>query len=304
MMKYKILIIVNPKAGKGKIKKDIPIIREKLENKNYEVDVKYTTIKNNATNIITEYKENIDILIVCGGDGTLSEVINGIQKINKNVFLGYIPTGTTNDFAKSINSSFDKMNIANKINEYNSRKIDMGIINEKGFIFSVTFGIFSSTSYKVSTKWKNRVGRLAYLVHGITELFNYKTYKLKIKLSKEEIIEDEFIFGSISNSNYVGGFHIYINKKIELDDGKFELLLVKKPKNFIELLKLVYKVITGNLKDEKIYCLKIDNLSIESKEEFEIAVDGEYGGALKKIDLFNLKQYIDFIVPKSIEKDV
>lgn len=297
MMKYKILIIVNPKAGKGKIKKDIPIIREKLENKNYEVDVKYTTIKNNATNIITEYKENIDILIVCGGDGTLSEVINGIQKINKNVFLGYIPTGTTNDFAKSINVSFDKMNIANKINEYNSQKIDMGIINEKGFIFSVTFGIFSSTSYKVSTKWKNIVGRLAYLLYGLTELFNYKTYKLKIKVN-EEIIEDEFIFGSISNSNYVGGFHIYKNEGVELDDGCFELLLVKKPKNIVQLFKLTYKVMTGNLNDENIYSFKTNNLCIESENNIEIAIDGEYGGVYKEIDINNLKQCIDFIIPK------
>lgn len=300
-MKYKILVIVNPKAGKGKFKRYIPELKEKFEKKNYEIDIIYTTIDNNATMIIEKYEKDIDIVIVCGGDGTLNEVVQGIYKTNKKVFLGYIPSGTTNDFAKSINVSFDKMDIANKINEYDCRKVDIGIINEKNFIFAVTFGIFSSTSYKVTTKWKNRIGRLAYFLYGVTELFNYKTYKLKIKVN-EEIIEDEFVFGSVSNSNYVGGFHMYKNDEILLDDGYFEILLVKKPKNFIELLKLSYKVMNGNLSDENIYSFKANNLCIESENDMEIAIDGEYGGNLNKICLSNINQYVDFITPKSIEK--
>lgn len=300
-MKYKILILVNPKAGKAKITKDVPKIKDNLEKLNYDVGVVSTFENENATSIIKKYEKDYDILIVCGGDGTLNETIQGLCEIEKKVFIGYIPLGTTNDFGKSLKVSFDKLDISKQINEYEDKQVDLGVFNERIFIYSAAFGIFSKSSYKTSLKWKNRIGRFAYIISAIKEIFNYRTYKLKIK-TKEKNIEDEFIYGSISNSQYVGGFNMFKNKKVELDDGKFEIILVKKPKNFINLLRLIYKVLTGNLDDKNIYYFQTAELSIDSEDDIEWSIDGENGGINNKVNIYNLNKFMNFIVPSIDEK--
>ena len=298
-MKYKILMIVNPKAGKAKITKHITKIKENLENLNYIVEIKYTDKEKNANYIIKEYHEDYDILIISGGDGTLNEAISGLYEIGKKVFIGYIPNGTTNDFGKSLDVSFDILNISKKINEYNNSSVDIGLLNNKIFIYSATFGIFTKVSYKTSTKWKNRVGRLAYILSAIKEVFNYKVYKLKVQVDDQKI-EDEFIFGDISNSKYIGGFNMFKKQNVKLNDGKFEILLVKKPKNIVELLNLIFKVLTGKKNDKNIYYLQSNNVHIECTENIDWALDGEYGGCGNVFDISVLDKYADFILPKEI----
>ena len=295
-MKLKILLIVNPKAGNGKITKYIQKIKENFEKLKYDVQVRETTKQENARSIIKGYKDDYNILIVCGGDGTLNEAIQGICEINKKVFVGYIPTGTTNDFGKSLNVPFDKLDISKQINNYDNKEIDLGVFENRIFIYSATFGIFSKSSYQTSLKWKNRIGRVAYIFSAIKEVPNYKTYKIKVK-TNEKNIEDEIVFGSISNSKYIGGFEILKNKNIKLDDGKFEIILVKKPKNFISLLKLIYMVLTGKLDDENIYYFQTDEINIESEDSIEWAIDGENGGSYNNVKICNLNKIIDFIVP-------
>ena len=223
-MSHKVLIIVNPVSGKRKIKKYIPRIKENFEKANFQTEIKYTSIENDAGSTIKESKEDFNMILICGGDGTLNQAIQEVDYENLKVPIGYIPTGTTNDFAHSINISFDKLHISKNINEYSSKKIDLGMINEKVFNYVVAFGLFSESSYKTGSKLKQKLGRLAYVLYGIKEIFNYKTYKLQIEAETTKI-EDEFIYGSISNSKYIGGFDLFKNKSIEFDDGKFEAFL-------------------------------------------------------------------------------
>ena len=132
-MKYKILLVENPKAGKSNTENYIREIEYNLKKLNYEIVIKYTTIENNATDIIKKYDDDYDTLIVCGGDGTLNEAIQGICEIDKKVFIGFIPMGTANDFAKSLNTSFDKLHLSKNINNYEAKKIDIGVFSKRIF---------------------------------------------------------------------------------------------------------------------------------------------------------------------------
>lgn len=296
-MSRKVLILVNPKAGKAKIKKDIQEIEENLKRLNYGVVTKYTTKRVNGTEVIRNYDDDYDILIVCGGDGTLNEATQGLYEMKKKVFVGFIPTGTTNDFAKSLKVSFNKMDISTNINKYNYEKVDQGLFNERVFNYSATFGVFSKVSYRTSTKWKNKVGRLAYLGSATKEIFNIKPYKMNV-YTDEKNIEDEFIFGSVSNSNYIGGFNMFKDEEIKLNDGKFEVVLVKKPKNILDTAKAAIKIINGNFEDENIYYFKTSKIEMESEEQIDWSLDGEFGGKKDKVKIHNMKESIEYIMPR------
>lgn len=301
-MKFKVLIIVNAVAGKQNIKKYIPYIINNFEELNFQTQIEYTTIENDAYNIIKNYKEYCDVILVCGGDGTLNQVIQGVYETDKRVCIGFVPVGTTNDFAKSLNVSFDKLHISENIYEYRSKKVDIGLIENQIFNYVVAFGIFSKSSYKTSSKLKRRIGKLAYILSGIKDIFNYKTYQLEIQTDTEKI-QDEFFYGSISNSKYIGGFNLFKTKSIEFNDGKFEAVFVKKPKNFYQTIKLIFKVLNGNLKDDNIYYLQTSMLKIKCNEPIELSIDGEYGGAKKDITIYVQNQYIEYLVPSN-EKQV
>lgn len=297
-MENRILLIVNKKAGKGKIGKHVQDIENNLKKLNYSVTTKYTTKENNAKVIITNYQDPYDIVVACGGDGTLSEVVQGILEMKKDAAIGYIPMGTMNDFAKSMGISFNKFDISNNINDYEVKHCDLGVFDDKIFNYSATFGMFSKASYSADSKYKNKFGKLAYWWLAAKELFDYQSYNVKAEFD-EKVIEDDFIFGCISNSKYVGGMHLFKNEPIEMDDGKFEVLLVKKPKNFIHTLKLTLKVMNGNFKDEYIHYYQTSDLSVESDNNIRWALDGEDGGNVNNVKLHNLNRAINYIVPKN-----
>ncbi len=301
-MNTKILIVANPNSGKKKKNNYYNEIVNNLKKQNYDVDIKYTTKQYNATNIIKNYNSDYNILIVCGGDGTLNEVKQALYEMNKKISIGFIPFGTTNDYARSMNISFDKLDLSKNINNYKVVEIDLGLFNNRVFNYSANFGLFSKTSYGVSYKLKNKIGRLAYILSGIKEIFNYKTYKMKFYYNDKEI-SDDFIYGSITNSRSIGGFKIYRKTDIKLNDGKFEVLLIKKTKNVFHTLFIFFKVLFGNLKDKHIYFFKTDNLLIESFSDCDWSIDGEYGGNSSKINIINLNKESKYIIPKiNIEK--
>lgn len=293
---YKILMIVNPKAGRAKPDKYVPKITQNFKNMDYDVDVKYTTIENNATNIVKNYNKEYDVLIVYGGDGTLNEAIQGLYEIQKKPYVGFIPLGTTNDFAKSLAVSLDKLNISKNIEKYILKKVDTGIISNNIFNYVVSFGMFSKTSYATSRKMKNKFGRIAYILNGIKEVFNYKIYDLKIE-SDDVSLEGEFIYGSISNSKYIGGFNLFKKQEVKLDDGEFEALFVRKPKNSIEKFNLIIKILSGNLEDKNISYFKTSKIKLISSQPLELSIDGEYGGSRKEIEISNIKQNVEYILP-------
>ena len=305
-MSFNILMIVNPKAGKAKISRFTPEIIRNLQRKNYVVTTRYTSKDKNAKDIIKDYYDPYDILIICGGDGTLNEAIQGLYERRKEVFIGFIPVGTTNDFARTLNLSFDKLHLSKYINKYECKAVDMAKFNSRIYNYAAAFGIFSQTSYNTPAEVKNRLGRFAYIISGIKEIFTYKTYKAKITTA-DEIIEDEFIYGSVTNSRNVGGFKIFRKTNIEIDDGLFETILIKKPSNPLNALKLIFKVFLGHLNDKNIIFFRTSSIHFEFEKGIIWALDGEKTDRLREVSIITFKEFNKFIVPpkdKSEEDDV
>ena len=295
----KILMIVNPKAGKAKSKKYIENILINLRNSGCTVDLEITTPERNATKIIEEYNLKGKKLIVWGGDGTLNETLRGLKNSEQEAEIAFIPKGTTNDFGHSLNVSFDELAVSKHINNYIVKDIDMGTIDDEPFNYVVSFGLFSKASYQTSRKWKNRVGKPAYYINGFKELFDIKAKTHKIKMTVDgEVIEDEFIYGSVSNSRYMGGFPVFRKEIVNLNDGKFEVLLAKRPKNIFSTFALVIKMLTGNIKDEHITFIQGSKIEVEfPEEEVDLSIDGEYGGKRKKFKIINHQKKTKYLVP-------
>lgn len=295
-MEYKILVIANEVAGKGMADDLIPEVIENLQELGYVVEKRITSLEENATAIIKKYEGHFDILIVCGGDGTLNEVVQGLYDKNIHTFIGYIPTGTTNDFANSLGLKRNNIDISWNINKYVSQKIDLGLFNDRVFNYVASFGLFTKCSYATSIKMKNTLGRKAYVLTGIKELFTNRRKHLKVLMDSLEI-EDDFIYGSISNSKCIGGFKLFKKQDIKLNDGKFEVLLVRRPRFLISLLFTAIKLVFGNLNDKNIYCYKADKVSFECEEEMDWSIDGECNSGVKNATIKNLNKYIEYILP-------
>lgn len=296
-MKKKVLFIINPGAGRGKVKKNFPEIIKKFENMGFNVQTVYTRLDYSPTQILEKYGKDIEIVICCGGDGTLNEVINGIVKLNLNIKTSFIPLGTTNDFAKTIHLCPKKMAELNDINNVEEFVIDVGKFNEKYFNYVAAFGAFTEVSYGTPRKLKKIFGRLAYILEAIRCLTKIKGYKIKVKFNNQEV-EDKFIYGAISNSKSVGGFKWFKKKEVELDDGKFEMLLIKEPKNIIKLVKTLISLLSKNYNNSNFVYSKIEKVELESEESIKWTLDGELGGNTNKVTISNINKRIKYMIPK------
>lgn len=298
-MKKEILIIVNPCAGKGKINKYIPNICDNLEKQGYELEVEYTSKEKNGREIIKNYMRYIDAVIVCGGDGTLNEVVNGIIESNKKINVTFIPFGTTNDFAKTLKMPTNKLRLSKKLSKYNRKQIDIGKFNNKYFYYVAAFGTFSDISYITKQKDKNRLGRLAYFKEGLKKIKNmkkFKAYQVSI-VTDNEIIKDKFIYGGVTNSLSIGGFKWFRKDEMSLNDGLFEVILVKKPKNFVTALKIAYSLISKRFDQKNIYYLKTKHLKFDFEENIVWTLDGEKGQEAKEILIENQRNKLGMLVP-------
>ncbi len=296
-MRKKVLMIVNPISGKKKKERYFSLIRLYLKRQGYDIYMKFTTKEKNASYIVENFSKPYDVILACGGDGTLSEITHGLYKIKKQIPIGFIPSGTTNDYARSLHIPIKKKKLSKNLNTYKVIKTDLGIFNNRTFNYVAAFGLFSKSSYSVNRKLKNAIGRLAYILYGIKELFSYKTYKMRFEYD-DTVIEDNFIFGSISNSRYIGGFKIFRKRGIQFNDGEFEVLLIKKPRNIFDIIFIVFKAIFGSFKDKNIFYFKTKKLHIHSlSDECVWSIDGEYGGNIKEVDINVIRDWNCFLVP-------
>ena len=276
-MEKKILLVVNPVAGKGTTSKDINQIKENFEMSGFEVETKLTTLDNSAEKIVEKSDSKEDIIVAIGGDGTLNGVVNGVTKSKKNVKLGFIPFGTTNDFARTLKIPTDRFFLSKNINDFKYKKCDTGKFNEKYFNYVSAFGVFAETSFSTSRKEKNKFGRLAY-----------------IRTGTKNFIEGEFEYGSISNSKYIGGFQLFKEDEINIDDGEFEVILIKKTKNKAELLR-TYTKLAMQVRDDNVIYTKAKNITIQSDKKMVWSLDGEEVLSGDKIEINNLKNNISIL---------
>jgi YegS/Rv2252/BmrU family lipid kinase len=295
-MKRKLLLIVNPNSGKGNISKKINKLIQNFEKLEYTIDTIYTKKGSPILEDVQEHLCGIDLIVCCGGDGTLNETINIILKLNITVKLSFIPLGTMNDFSRTIKISKKQIYYFKKNKKLKIISSDIGIFNDKYFNYVAAFGAFTKVAYDTPQKLKNLFGKIAYFIQAIRELFKIKPYKAKVQFNGKEI-EEEFLYGGISNSRFVGGFKWYNKKDVELDDGQFELLLIKNPKNMIQFMKTLILLLVKKYKEPYFIFEKVSNIKFTMLEDVIWTIDGEKIGKTKVVEIQNINKRIEYVIP-------
>ena len=296
----KLLFVFNPFSGKAQIKNHLFEIVDTMVKAGYEVTVYPTQCAGDAKEKVQREAGNYDLVVCSGGDGTLDETVTGIMNCEKKVPLGYIPAGSTNDFATSLGIPKDMAEAAAIAVNGTPFSCDIGSFNGDNFVYVAAFGLFTAVSYKTSQEWKNLLGHAAYLLEGIKSLHEIPSFLMQVEFNNC-CIQDEFIYGMITNSTSVGGFKGMTGSHVKLDDGVFEVTLIKKPRNPIELNEIIASLI--NLVDDTnmIYSFKTRNVKFISKKPVAWTLDGEYGGDHVEVVVENCKQAVDIMVEKKEE---
>lgn len=299
----KVLFIYNPNAGKGLLKPKLSDIVDFMVKAGYEVTVYPTQSYQDAYRKVLSMEEGFDRVICSGGDGTLDEVVTGMMGREKRIPIGYIPTGTTNDFANSLHISKDLLRAAKTAVNGEAFPCDIGRFNDDIFVYIAAFGLFTDVSYQTRQEMKNVLGHLAYLLEGVTRLFDIPSYHIKVT-HDGETIEDEFVFGMVTNSRSVGGFRNMIGKSVIFDDGEFEVTLIKTPKNPIALQEIVAALLGGQVDSKHMYAFRTGRIQFESLEEIPWTLDGEFGGQHDFVDIENCNKALEIMVPEGMSTEL
>lgn len=291
----KMLFIYNPNSGMGLIKPKLSDVIDIFVKGGYEVTVYPTQKYHDALHKTRTYDEDYDIVVCSGGDGTLDEVVTGMLQRKDRVPVGYVPAGTTNDFASSLHISKDLLEAADTVVNGTPFPCDVGKFNNDYFAYIAAFGLFTDVSYETKQSMKNILGHLAYLLEGTKRIFNIPSYQIRV-VHDDETIEDEFMYGMVTNSRSVGGFKGIIGRNVVFDDGEFEVTLIKTPKNPIELNELLGALVMRQINPDRMYSFKTRKIRFESEEEIPWTLDGEFGGVHDEVVIRNMKQALQIMV--------
>ena len=299
----KLLFVYNPRAGKEMLKPRLSDVLDIFVKGGYEVTGHPTQAYRDAYYQIKEYEVGKYDLIACsGGDGTIDEVATGMMKrreMGKDVVpVGYIPAGTTNDFAKSLHIPRKPLAAADNAVKGVPFPCDIGKFNDSVFVYIAAFGIFTDVSYETDQAVKNVLGHMAYILEGAKRIFNIPSYKIKVE-HDGEVIEDEFIFGMVTNSRSVGGFSNMVGKNIVFDDGLFEVTLIKTPKNPIALQEIIAALLIEQVDTKHMYTFKTKKITFDSVEEIPWTLDGEFGGEQDYVEIENAQKAMEIMVPEN-----
>ena len=301
-MKKKLFFVFNPTAGKAQIKNRLLEIVDLFTKCGYDVLAHPTQNELDAYEQVRARAKDVDMIVCCGGDGTLNEVVSGLMKIDKRPPLGYIPSGSTNDFATSLAIPKDFRKATTAIAEGTPYPCDIGRFNGDTFVYVAAFGAFTNVAYETEQTWKNALGHIAYILEGARSIFNIKSYPLEIE-ANGEIYKDEYIYGMITNSKSVGGFKNLTGKHVKLDDGLFEVVLIRNPKNPLELNEIVTSLLSGDDKSELIDSFKTDKIVISGEQALSWTLDGEFGGEHHAVTIVNEKHAIEIVLNPRNKKE-
>ena len=289
----KLLFIINPKAGKKKTKDYVERAIAVFNKAGYKVGTKYTRKRADATEFAKTMAGKVDLVVCMGGDGTLNEVIEGMLEEGIDTPLGYIPAGSTNDFATSLGLCSDPEKQAEFIISHEPRYLDMGCFNGRYFVYTASAGIFTRTSYTTSQKLKNRLGHFAYILAGAKEIFHIKKMPLVIETDGEKIVGN-YIFAAINNATKVGGIMKIDEHIVKFNDGVFELLLIKSPRGLFSLINTIYKLIKQRF-DGSITLMHVKEVTITNCGGIDWSLDGEKEEGKEKVEFKVISNAIRFI---------
>lgn len=271
----KLLLILNPCSGKKKASHALADVVNVFNRGGYDVTVYITAARGDATKVVAQRAPEFDLVVCAGGDGTFNETISGLLAGGHDTPIGYLPAGSTNDFASSLHLSKNLVEAARDIVEGTPRRLDVGRFNDRYFSYVASFGAFTRASYATSQNVKNALGHLAYILSGIKELAYIRSRRLRFTLDDGRVLEDEYIFGAISNSTSVAGILTLSEDLVDMNDGVFELLLVRKPENLLELNDCVLALTTQDYHTPMLTFTSTRSVEIEAPEDMDWTLDGE-----------------------------
>ena len=271
----KMLFVMNPFAGMRRANRYLVDIIGLFNRAGYEVTAHMTGGVGDATQVVEQKAREMDLVVCCGGDGTLNETITGILRAGADTPVGYIPAGSTNDFASSLKLSNQILRAARDILEGEPVAYDVGKFGERYFSYVASFGAFTRTSYTTPQSMKNALGHTAYVLSSIQELSQIRSHPLRFTLSDGSIFEDKFLFGAISNSTSVGGVLTLAPDRVDMADGQLELLLIRAPKDLFELGECVRALQQKTYNCEMITFLSTDSVTVSAPEDLCWTIDGE-----------------------------
>ena len=237
----KLLFIMNPFSGQKKANKVLPELLLTFAQAGYDIRTAITTGPGAATRYAAEWGADADLIVCCGGDGTFNETITGMLMAGVETPVGYIPSGTTNDFAASLKLSHNPIQAAKDILEGAVCSYDAGKFGDRYFAYVASFGAFTKSSYAMPQNIKNALGHTAYILGGISELSQLKKERVRMEIDGE-VVEDDFLFGAICNSTSIGGILTLDPSQVDMGDGYFEVMLVRAPKSLVEIAECVSAV--------------------------------------------------------------
>lgn len=291
-----LLLVVNPKSGKGTAKYKLYDVISILSHKGFDVTV-YPTKKQSTTSYVYENANKYERIVCCGGDGTLSEVLAGVAYSNSKVPVAQIPMGSTNDFAKNMHIPKNTL-VATMIAAGNNViNYDIGSFNGRPFSYIAAVGAFTEVSYSAPQELKNTFGHFAYLLEGAKSISNIKPIKMDITMDGVQI-SDEFIYASVSNTYSIGGIFMLDKKAVEFDDGTFELSLIRPPKNGAEAVELISDITANRTKNKNISIYNAKNINIIFERHVVFSLDGERSEPFKEVNIRNYRQKVRLLVPK------
>lgn len=291
----KLLLIINPSAGQRKANRLLTDIISMFNRANYQVTVHITECQGDAEGVVVQNAGAYDLLVCCGGDGTFNETVSGLLKVGLDIPIGYIPAGSTNDFATSLGLSTDILQATRDIVEGIAAPLDMGDFNGRYFSYVASFGAFTRASYATPQSMKNILGHAAYILSGIQELSQIKTHRLSFTLPDGSRIEDDFLFGAISNSTSMAGVLTLSPDRVDMQDGLFELLLVRAPRDLIELSDCIVALQKQTYQCAMMTFLSTSSVSVCAPEDMDWTLDGEHQFGCKEIHVNNLHHAVRVI---------
>lgn len=288
----KLYFIYNPHSGRGQIRTRLSEILQILSNAGYELTIYPTRGRKDAVQRIAALSDDYHLVVCSGGDGTMDEVVQGMMMRSHRVPIGYIPSGTINDFAKSLKIPRDMVKAAGIAVNGRNFSCDMGTFNEESFVYIAAFGLFTDVSYSTKQNMKNVLGQLAYLLEGMKRITNIPSYHMHLT-SKECSVEGDYIFGMVTNSRSVGGFKSIIGRNVQFDDGVFEVTFVRRPQNPAELQDMLSSIVRREIHSQYMDSFRTARLVVESELPVPWTLDGEFGGEWQTAEIKNHQKALE-----------
>lgn len=293
-MSKRLLLVLNPTSGKRAGKRHLADVVDRFCRADYIPTVFVTASRGDARRIVRTHGGEADLVVCLGGDGTFNEVVSGLLEGGHTTPIGYIPCGSTNDFASAIGLDKAITNAITAVLEGEPHTYDVGQFGDRYFSYVASFGIFSRTSYATPQNVKNALGHLAYLLEGVKELFDIHPWHVKVEVDGT-VIEGDYLFGAVSNSTSVGGVLTLDPDTVNMNDGLLELLLVKMPRNAVELSDCIRALAEHRYDTDTITFLNGSDFTVTADPAMEWSLDGEWGSGAATLSIRNLKDAITLI---------